>query len=78
MRYACSNAVFLAASLFPPEHRQTWFDSALREIASGHAATSRGKRNPRGVKRKMSKFPLRKRGDSLNVSCKPMPRMIVI
>ncbi len=57
-----------------------WFDihSVLGEIASGRAVSSRGKRNPRGVKRKMSNFNLRKRGDPLNQPCDPTPRMVCI
>jgi hypothetical protein len=53
-------------------------DSVLREIATGRAVTSRGKRNPRGVKRKMSNFNLRKRGTPLNQPCDPAPRMSFI
>jgi len=32
----------------------------LREILDESAASSRNRRNPRGVKRKMSNFPLRR------------------
>ncbi|MDP2827378.1 MAG: hypothetical protein Q8O37_02095, partial [Sulfuricellaceae bacterium] len=63
---------------FPPELRSGWLDSLLEEIASVRAVTSRGKRNPRGVKRKMSKFNLRKRGDPINTPCEPMPRILSI
>jgi hypothetical protein len=49
-----------------PKHRQAWLVSVLGGIAAGRAVTSRGKRNLRGVKRKMSYFNLRKRGDPLN------------
>jgi len=45
-------------------------------MASERAVTSRGKRNPRGVKRKMSNFNLRKRGDPLNQPCDPFPKII--
>jgi len=34
----------------------------LDEILEERVASSRGRRNPRGVKRKMSNFPLRPRG----------------
>ncbi|MCX6373114.1 MAG: hypothetical protein NTX16_08525 [Actinobacteria bacterium] len=34
----------------------------LDEILDERVASSRGRRNPRGVKRKMSNFPLRPRG----------------
>ena len=36
--------------------------SVLREILQERAVSSRNRRNPRGVKRKMSNFPLRPRG----------------
>jgi hypothetical protein len=64
-----------SAALPPPEYRPTWFDSLLREIASGHVVSSRGKRNPRGVKRKMSNFKLRKRKHPLNQLCRPIIRI---
>jgi hypothetical protein len=50
-------------------------DSILKEIAAGVAVTSRGKRNPRGVRRKMSNFHLRKRGDPINQECSPVVRI---
>jgi len=34
----------------------------LKEILDEHVASSRSRRTPRGVKRKMSNFPLRPRG----------------
>ena len=64
-------------ALFPPERRQAWLDSVLAEIASGRAVRSRGKRNPRGVRRKMTAYHVRKRGDPINQRCGPAPRMIV-
>jgi hypothetical protein len=41
----------------------------LEEILEERVVSSRNRRNPRGVKRKMSNFPLRRR-DS-----KPMPKI---
>jgi hypothetical protein len=43
----------------------------LDEILEERVASSRGRRNPRGVKRKMSSFPLRPRGAA------PLPRVQV-
>jgi hypothetical protein len=43
----------------------------LEEILDEFAASSRNRRNPRGVKRKMSNFPLRrgyKRSPLINIS----------
>jgi len=39
----------------------------LAEILQERVVSSRGRRNPRGVKRKMSNFPLRPRTAGLNV-----------
>jgi len=36
-------------------------ERVLEEILQERVASSRGRRNPRGVKRKMSNFPLRAR-----------------
>ncbi|HEY5119159.1 MAG TPA: hypothetical protein VII90_06855, partial [Anaerolineales bacterium] len=55
------------AVLFPPQRRKMFHKSVLREILQERAVSSRNRRNPRGVKRKMSNFPLRPRG------IKPLP-----
>jgi hypothetical protein len=44
-------------------------ERVLEEILEERAVSSRNRRNPRGVKRKMSNFPLRRRG------VKPMPKI---
>ena len=44
---------------FPPEHQT---DHLIREILEERTVSSRGQKKPRGVKRKMSNYPLRKRG----------------
>ena len=54
---------------FPHEQRKAWFDSVLAEIASGRAVRSHGKRNPRGVRRKMTAYHVRKRCDPINQPC---------
>jgi hypothetical protein len=59
------------AAAIPPEQWQSWRLSLLREIASGRAVQSRGKRNPRGVKRKMSNFRIRRRWEPLNQRIAP-------
>jgi len=41
--------------------------NVLEEILQERVVSSRNRRNPRGVKRKMSNFPLRRRG------IKPLP-----
>src|SRR3954470_6932914 len=60
---ASSAASCLPQSPFPPQHRAAFHDAVLREILQERVPDRRGRRNPRGVKRKMSSFPLRKRGD---------------
>ena len=61
-----SRGDFQKSPPFPPEDWPTWRMSLLKEIARGRAVQSRGKRNPRGVKRKMSGFRIRKRSEALN------------
>src|SRR3954454_6999417 len=60
---ASSAASCLPQSPFPPQHRAAFHDAVLREILQERVPDRCGRRNPRGVKRKMSSFPLRKRGD---------------
>ena len=52
----CAASWLLLRQLFPPEGLGKW----LEEIASELAVSSRGRRNPRGVKRKMSGYPVRR------------------
>ena len=47
--------------LFPPRDRPALHDEALAEILEERVASSRGRQVPRGVKRKMSGYPLRPR-----------------
>jgi hypothetical protein len=47
--------------------RKTFHERVLQEILQERVACRRGRRNPRGVKRKMSNFPLRPR------RAKPLP-----
>jgi hypothetical protein len=67
MRCALSVASFLSSTLFPPRHRKAFHDSVLKEILEERVVSSRNRRNPRGIKRKMSNFPLRPR------RAKPLP-----
>jgi len=52
---------------FPPQQRRAFHDAVLDEILQEHLPFRRHRRNLRGVKRKMSNFPLRRRTD------KPLP-----
>ena len=53
--------------LFPPAQKRAFHKAVLDEILQERVVSSRNRRNPRGVKRKMSKFPLRPRHS------KPLP-----
>jgi hypothetical protein len=46
-------------ALFPPRAKKAFHESVLAEILQERVVSSRGRRHPRGVKRKMSNFPLR-------------------
>jgi hypothetical protein len=48
-------------ALFPPQHRKAWHEAILEEILEERVSSSRHRINPRGVKRKMSGYPLRPR-----------------
>jgi len=50
-----------------------WRDALLDEIARGRCVSSRGRYNPRGVKRKMSNFGVRHRGEALHRRHVPSP-----
>jgi hypothetical protein len=45
----------------------------MHEIARGRCVSSRGRLNPRGVKRKMSNFSVRHRGARLHRRHEPTP-----
>ena len=62
-------ANFIAFPLFPPGERAAFHEGVLEEILEERAVSSRNRRNPRGVKRKMSNFPVRRRGSE------PMPKL---
>ena len=46
---------------FPPRARRALHEAVLDEILEERAANGRGRQVPRGVKRKMSCYPLRPR-----------------
>jgi hypothetical protein len=50
-------------ALFPPRQRAAFHDAALAEILQERVVSSRNRRNPRGVKRKMSNFQIRRKTD---------------
>ena len=47
--------------LFPPQERVIFREAVLDEILDERVSSSRSRFNPRGVKRKMSSYPLRPR-----------------
>ncbi len=60
MPSALSAASSPASSLFPPQQRNAFHKAVLEEILDERVVPRRGRRNPRGVKRKMSNYPLRR------------------
>jgi hypothetical protein len=54
-------------ALFPPAKRRAFHKAVLGEIIEERVVSSHNRRNFRGVKRKMSNFPLRAR------NIKPLP-----
>ena len=48
-------------ALFPPRKRKAFHEAILDEILEERVVSSRNRINPRGVKRKMSNYPLRPR-----------------
>lgn len=47
--------------LFPPRQKKVFHEATLEEILQERVASSRSRLNQRGVKRKMSNYPLRPR-----------------
>jgi len=48
-------------SLLPPRQKKAFHEVVLQEILAERVSSSRQRINPRGVKRKMSNYPLRPR-----------------
>lgn len=61
IRCMWSNGAWHATPLFPPRHRTILHEAILDEILEERVVSSRHRINPRGVKRKMSNYPLRPR-----------------
>lgn len=59
--------------LFPPLVTATRHERLLEEILEVRVVSSRGRRNPRAVKRKMSTYPTKHRHKILD----PYPRLII-
>ena len=71
MPCALSAARWPRSALLPPKGRKKFHNAVLEEILDEFVVSSRNRRNPRGVKRKMSNFPLRrgyKRSPLINIS----------
>jgi hypothetical protein len=58
---ALSSDGWLVTALFPPRQRKVFHEAILDEILEERVVSSRNRINPRGVKRKMSNYPLRPR-----------------
>ena len=61
MPYMSSAASCRCSPRFPPRARRTLHRAVLEEILEERVVSSRGRQVPRGVKRKMSSYPLRPR-----------------
>jgi hypothetical protein len=61
IRCAWSNGAWPALPLFPPRQKKALHEAILDEILQERVTSSRNRINPRGVKRKMSNYPLRPR-----------------
>ncbi len=59
-------------SAIPPRKRMAFHDAVLEEILQERVVPSRNRRNPRGVKRKMSNFPIRRKTD------RPLPPIDIV
>ena len=59
--YTWSNGGWPVTLLFPPRQRKALHQAILDEILEERVVSSRNRINPRGVKRKMSNYPLRPR-----------------
>jgi hypothetical protein len=57
-------------SLLPPRQKKAFHEAVLQEILQERVSSSRQRINPRGVKRKMSNYPLRprKRGPTRRIN----------
>jgi hypothetical protein len=57
-------------SLLPPRQKKAFHELVLQEILEERVSSSRQRINPRGVKRKMSNYPLRprKRGPTRRIN----------
>ncbi|MDR1297831.1 MAG: hypothetical protein LBO05_10775, partial [Deltaproteobacteria bacterium] len=70
--------------LFPPVTKknkvihETVMAQIETEVSKAHVESSRGKVNPRGVKKKMSSFRVRKRGELLNQTRDIAPEVLEI
>lgn len=61
------------AAAIPPERLSAWRNALLGEIASGRCVSSRGSLTPRGVKRTMSNYAVRRRGTPLHLKHESVP-----
>jgi len=53
--------------LSPPQALPEFHEGVLREILEERVVSSRARQTPRGIKRKMSNWPLRKQGTKTGI-----------
>jgi hypothetical protein len=65
-------------ALFPPQQRKALHEAILSEILEERVVSSRHRINPRGVKRKMSNYPLRPRKRQATLRIDISKRIIIV
>jgi len=60
-RFVWSVTKSRASRLFPPQELKAFHEAVLNEVLEERVVSSRSRCNPRGLKRKMSGYPLRPR-----------------
>jgi hypothetical protein len=66
------------AALPPPQDRPAFHEAVLRELLEERVVSSRSRRTPRGVKRKMSSYPLRPRTRDGTRTCSLVIRIKIL
>ena len=78
MGFVWSNDAWPAMLLFPPQEKKIFEAVVLQEILQERVSSSRDRVNPRGVKRKMSNYPLRPRKPSRTSHVKFAGRIMIV
>src|SRR5690606_40661367 len=77
MPFGSSNANCRTPRPFPPESLLDWSAALIQEIGAGYCSSSRGLQNPRGVKRALNPYRVRRRNEPLNQRCPAVPTIVI-